>query len=387
MHKEKFVFAQLAEFLNGDKFRHIVDKYKGNNYVKSFTCWNQLLVLMFGQLSNRKSLRDLALVITAHHKKSFHLGFGKSVTLSNLSKANTNRDYRIFEEFAYYMIGQARAKRIQDVFELGGNVYAFDSTTIDLCLSVYEWARFRKAKGGIKIHTLYDLEAQVPAFIHITEASVNDVRAMDEMPYEPGAFYVFDRGYNDFKRLRVISELESFFVVRAKANLQFKAVRWKRRMPENVLSDSFIRLTGYASEKKYPGLLRRIVFYDKEQNREFTFLTNALTLDALKVALLYKNRWQIELFFKWMKQHLNIQRFWGTTENAVRIQIYSAVTAYCLVAIVHHDLKLECSIYEALQILGMSLMDTTPIRTLLDKSNYKDVKEQTDNSEPLLFYS
>lgn len=387
MHKEKFVFAQLAEFLNGDKFRHIVDKYKGNNYVKSFTCWNQLLVLMFGQLSNRKSLRDLALVITAHHKKSFHLGFGKSVTLSNLSKANTNRDYRIFEEFAYYMIGQARAKRIQDVFELGGNVYAFDSTTIDLCLSVYEWARFRKAKGGIKIHTLYDLEAQVPAFIHITEASVNDVRAMDEIPYEPGAFYVFDRGYNDFKRLRVISELESFFVVRAKANLQFKAVRWKRRMPENVLSDSFIRLTGYASEKKYPGLLRRIVFYDKEQNREFTFLTNALTLDALKVALLYKNRWQIELFFKWMKQHLNIQRFWGTTENAVRIQIYSAVTAYCLVAIVHHDLKLECSIYEALQILGMSLMDTTPIRTLLDKSNYKDVKEQTDNSEPLLFYS
>lgn len=387
MHKEKFVFAQLAEFLNGDKFRHIVDKYKGNNYVKSFTCWNQLLVLMFGQLSNRKSLRDLALVITAHHKKSFHWGFGKSVTLSNLSKANTNRDYRIFEEFAYYVIGQARAKRIQDVFELGGNVYAFDSTTIDLCLSVYEWARFRKAKGGIKIHTLYDLEAQVPAFIHITEASVNDVKAMDEMPYEPGAFYVFDRGYNDFKRLRVISELESFFVVRAKANLQFKAVRWKRRMPENVLSDSFIRLTGYASEKKYPGLLRRIVFYDKEQNREFTFLTNALTLDALKVTLLYKNRWQIELFFKWMKQHLNNQRFWGTTENAVRIQIYSAVTAYCLVAIVHHDLKLECSIYEALQILGMSLMDTTPIRTLLDKSNYKDVKEQTDNSEPLLSYS
>ena len=387
MHKEKFVFAQLADFLNGDKFRHIVDKYKGNNYVKSFTCWNQLLVLMFGQLSNRKSLRDLALVITAHHKKNFHLGFGKSVTLSNLSKANTNRDFRIFEEFAYYMIGQARAKRIQDVFELGGNVYAFDSTTIDLCLSVYEWARFRRAKGGIKIHTLYDLEAQVPAFIHITEASVNDVRAMDEIPYEPGAFYVFDRGYNDFKRLRVISELESFFVVRAKANLQFKAVRWKRRMPENVLSDSFVRLTGYASVKKYPGLLRRIVFYDKEQNREFTFLTNALTLDALKVALLYKNRWQIELFFKWMKQHLNIQRFWGTTENAVRIQIYSAITAYCLVAIVHHDLKLECSVYEALQILGMSLMDTTPIRTLLDKSNHKDVKEQTDNSEPLLFYS
>ena len=213
MHKEKFVFAQLAEFLNGDKFRHIVDKYNGNNYVKSFTCWNQLLVLMFGQLSNRKSLRDLALVITAHSDKCYHLGFGKSVTLSNLSKANARRDFRIFEEYAYYMIGKARSRRIRDVFELGGNVYAFDSTTIDLCLSVYEWARFRRAKGGVKIHTLYDLETQVPAFLHITEASVHDVNAMDEIPYEPGALYVFDRGYNDFRRLHCISEIGSFFVV------------------------------------------------------------------------------------------------------------------------------------------------------------------------------
>ena len=385
MHKEKFVFAQLAEFLNGDKFRHIVDKYEGNSYVKSFTCWNQLLVLMFGQLSNRKSLRDLALVISAHGDKCYHLGFGKSVTLSNLSKANARRDYRIFEEYAYYMIGKARSKRINDVFELGGNVYAFDSTTVDLCLSVYEWARFRRAKGGIKIHTLYDLETQVPAFLHITEASVHDVNAMDKIPYEQGAFYVFDRGYNDFKRLYRINERESFFVVRAKENLKFKAVRWKRRMPKNVVSDSIIRLSGYASEKKYPDVLRRIVYYDEEQDRTFTFLTNALTLDALTIALLYKNRWQIELFFKWMKQHLNIQRFWGTTENAVRIQIYCAITAYCLVAIVHHDLDLDCSVYETLQIIGMSLTDTKPLKDLLNKSNFKVVKEQIENSELLLF--
>lgn len=385
MHKEKFVFAQLAEFLNGDKFRHIVDKYEGNSYVKSFTCWNQLLVLMFGQLSNRKSLRDLALVISAHSDKCYHLGFGKSVTLSNLSKANARRDYRIFEEYAYYMIGKARSKRINDVFELGGNVYAFDSTTVDLCLSVYEWARFRRAKGGIKIHTLYDLETQVPAFLHITEASVHDVNAMDKIPYEQGAFYVFDRGYNDFKRLYRINEIESFFVVRAKENLKFKAVKWKRRMLKNVISDSIIRLSGYTSEKKYPDVLRRIVYYDEEQDRTFTFLTNALTLDALTIASLYKNRWQIELFFKWMKQHLNIQRFWGTTENAVRIQIYCAITAYCLVAIVHHDLDLDCSVYETLQIIGMSLTDTKPLKDLLNKSNFKNVKEQIGNSELLLF--
>ena len=385
MHKEKFVFAQLIEFLNGDKFRHIVDKYEGNSYVKSFTCWNQLLVLMFGQLSNRKSLRDLALVISAHSDKCYHLGFGKSVTLSNLSKTNARRDYRIFEEYAYYRIDRARSKRINDVFELGGNVYAFDSTTIDLCLSVYEWARFRRAKGGIKIHTLYDLETQVPAFLHITEASVHDVNAMDKIPYEQGAFYVFDRGYNDFKRLYRINEIESFFVVRAKENLKFKAVRWKRRMPKNVISDSIIRLSGYTSEKKYPDVLRRIVYYDEEQDRTFTLLTNALTLDALSIALLYKNRWQIELFFKWMKQHLNIQMFWGTTENAVRIQIYCAITAYCLVAIVHHDLNLDCSVYETLQIIGMSLTDTKPLKDLLNKSNFKIVKEQIENSELLLF--
>ena len=225
MNQDKYVFAQLIEFLDNDKFRRIVAKYGGDRYVKHFTCWNQLLVMMFGQLTNRESLRDLIVIIEAHRNKCYHLGFGKHVTKSNLSKANQNRDCRIFEEFAYLLVAEARIKRITDIFKLGGSVYAFDSTTIDLCLSVFWWAKFRKRKGGIKIHTLYDIETQVPAFFHITEAAINDVRAMDEIPYEPGSYYIFDRGYNDFSRLYRIACTESFFVVRAKKNLQYKAVR------------------------------------------------------------------------------------------------------------------------------------------------------------------
>lgn len=385
MYISQYVFAQLVSFLDHNKFRKLVDQYDGNRYVKSFTCWNQLLVLMFGQLCNRSSLRDLTMAVGAHRDKCYHLGFGKNVTRSNLSKANTNRDYRIFEAFAYHTVGIAQSKRIEDVFKLGGKVYAFDSTTIDLCLSVYRWARFRRTKAGIKVHTLYDLEARIPTFFHITPAAVNDVNAMDEIPYQAGAFYVFDRGYNDFKRLFFIDQTGSFFVVHAKNNLNFKAVKWRRRMPKSVLSDSVVRLVGYASEKRYPKTLRRIVFYDAQQDREFTFLTNAFGLDALKIALLYKNRWQIELFFKWMKQHLNIQKFWGETDNAVRIQIYSAITAYSLVAIIQHDLKLDYSIYETLQIISMSLTDKTNIRDLLNKSNYNIFKEREKYNEPNLF--
>lgn len=313
MNQDKYVFAQLIEFLNNDKFRRIVAKYNGDHYVKHFTCWNQLLVMMFGQLSNRESLRDLIVIIEAHRNKCYHLGFGKHVTKSNLAKANQNRDCRIFEEFAYFLVSEARSKRITDIFKLGGSVYAFDSTTIDLCLSVFWWAKFRKHKGGIKIHTLYDIETQVPAFFHITEASVNDVRAMDEIPYEPGSYYIFDRGYNDFCRLYRIECMESFFVVRAKRNLQYKAVRWRRRLPKNVSSDAVITLTGYYPSKRYPELLRLVRYWDAEQNREFTFLTNAFHLNPLQVAELYRNRWQVELFFKWLKQHLKIKKFWGTT--------------------------------------------------------------------------
>lgn len=384
MNQDKFVFAQLVTFLDRNHFNYLVRKYSGDRYVKHFTCWNQLLVMMFGQLTNRESLRDLIVIIEAHRSKCYHLGFGKQVTKSNLAKANQNRDCRIFEEFAYFLVAEARSKRITDIFKLGGSVYAFDSTTIDLCLSVFWWAKFRKHKGGIKIHTLYDIETQVPAFFHITEAAVNDVRAMDELAYEPGAYYIFDRGYNDFCRLHRITCTDSYFVVRAKKNLQYRAVKWRRRLPKDVLSDATITLTGYYPSKHYPEPLRLVRFWDAEQGREFTFLTNAFHLSSLQVAELYKNRWQVELFFKWLKQHLKIKKFWGTTENAVRIQIYSAICAYCLVAIVQHDLQLKRSTYEMLQILGVSLTDKTPLYDLFNNNQLNDFKELNDFNGQLL---
>lgn len=252
MNRDKYVFAQLVSFMDRNHFNYLVRKYDGDKYVKHFTCWNQLLSLMFGQLSNRESLRDLIVAVEAHQHKTYHLGLGKHVTRSNLAKANHNRDYRIFEEYAYHLVAEARRKRATDIFNLGGNVYAFDSTTIDLCLNVFWWAKFRKHKGGVKVHTLYDVETQIPAFFHITNAAVHDSKAMPYIPYEVGSYYVFDRGYNDFKSLFKIESMDSFFVVRAKKNLQYKPVRWKRRMPKNVLSDSRILLTGYYPSKYYP---------------------------------------------------------------------------------------------------------------------------------------
>ena len=385
MYNVKYVFAQLVAFLNRSKFNRIVAKYEGDKYVKHFTCWNQLLAMMFGQLCNRSSLRDLITILEAHSSKCYHLGLGKNISKTNLAYANQNRDYRIFEEFAYYMIAEAREKRKTKIFDIGGNVYAFDSTTIDLCLAVFWWAKFRKRKGGIKVHTLYDIETQIPTFFHITTASVNDVKSMDVIPYEQGSYYVFDRGYNDFKRLYKINTIEAYFVVRAKKNLQFKPIKWKRRLPKNVLSDATVELTGFYPGKYYPDNLRLVRFWDEEQSREFTFLTNNFSLTSIQVANLYKNRWQIELFFKWLKQHLKIKKFWGTSENAVKIQIYCAICAYCLVAILQHDMHLDRSTYEVLQILGVSLTDSTPLRDLFDKTKSQNFNVLSDRNGPNLF--
>lgn len=385
MNKEKYVFAQLISFLNEDKFRRIVNKYQGNRYIKHFTCWNQLLSLMFGQLSNRESLRDLIVALDAHHSKCYHLGMGRNVSRSSLARTNQNRDYHIFEEYAYYLVNEARKKRVTDIFKLGGNVYAFDSTTIDLCLSVFWWAKFRKKKGGIKVHTLYDVETQIPAFFHITEASVHDSKAMNEIPYESGSYYIFDRAYNNFKMLYRIHQIGACFVVRAKKNLQYKPVKWKRRLPKNVLSDMSIQLTGFYPKQYYPEPLRLVRYWDEEQKREFVFLTNATHISALQVADLYKNRWQVELFFKWLKQHLKIKKFWGITENAVRIQIYAAICTYCLVAIIQHDMQLDRSTYEVLQILSISLTDKTPLRDLFDKTKLQNDKERFGPNGPSLF--
>ena len=385
MNKEKYVFAQLISFLNEDKFRRIVNKYQGNRYIKHFTCWNQLLSLMFGQLSNRESLRDLIVALDAHHSKCYHLGMGRNVSRSSLARTNQNRDYHIFEEYAYYLVNEARKKRVTDIFKLGGNVYAFDSTTIDLCLSVFWWAKFRKKKGGIKVHTLYDVETQIPAFFHITEASVHDSKAMNEIPYESGSYYILHRAYNNSKTFYRLHQIGACFVVRAKKNLQYKPVKWKRRLPKNVLSDMSIQLTGFYPKQYYPEPLRLVRYWDEEQKREFVFLTNATHISALQVADLYKNRWQVELFFKWLKQHLKIKKFWGITENAVRIQIYAAICTYCLVAIIQHDMQLDRSTYEVLQILSISLTDKTPLRDLFDKTKFQNDKERFGPDGPSLF--
>ena len=387
MHKDKFVFSQLIVFLDRNKFNYIVRKHDGDKYVKHFTCWNQLLSLMFGQLSNRESLRDLIVALDAHHSKCYHLGMGRNVSRSSLARANQDRDYHIFEEYAYYLVNEARQKRVTDIFKLGGNVYvyAFDSTTIDLCLSVFWWAKFRKKKGGIKVHTLYDVETQIPAFFHITEASVHDSKVMNEIPYESGSYYIFDRAYNNFKMLYRIHQIGAYFVVRAKKNFQYKPIKWKRRMPKNVLSDMAIGVTGFYPKQYYPEPLRLVRYWDEEQNREFVFLTNATHISPLQVAELYKNRWQVELFFKWLKQHLNIKKFWGTTENAVRIQIYAAICTYCLVAIVQHDMQLDRSTYEVLQILSISMTDKTPLRDLFDKTKFQNDKERFGPDGPSLF--
>jgi Transposase DDE domain/Domain of unknown function (DUF4372) len=376
MNQGKYVFSQITDFLPKRVFESIVNRHSGDKGVRFFSCWNQLLCMVFGQLANRDSLRDLIVAIDAHNQKTYHLGFGKNVTRSNLSKANEKRNFKIFEEFAYYLIDLARNKLKNDNFEIKGKVYAFDSTTIDLCLNVFWWAKFRKAKGGIKLHTLYDITTQIPAFIHITAATVNDVNALDVIPYENGAYYIFDRGYVDFDRLYRITLLSAYFVVRAKSNLQFRRL-YSQVVDKStgVQSDQIGKLTGFYVSKDYPDKLRKVKFYDKEMNRTFVFLTNNMSLTAEEIALLYKNRWQIELFFKWIKQHLKIKAFWGNTENAVRIQIYSAIITYCLVTIVANDLKIKRSTYEILQVLGISLLDKTPVKELFTNIDYNNVKE------------
>lgn len=311
MNSGKYLFSGLVEFLPKRVFDGIVKKYSGDKYVKTFTCWNQLLVMMYGQLSSCDSLREVICIIDAIKNKSYHLGFGSGdIKLSNVAYANANRDYRIFEEFAYYMINLAQSKRLDREFVLHGKFYAFDSTTIDLCLSLFQWAFFRKTKGGIKVHTLFDVVTQIPTYIHITEAKVHDVNAMDDIPYEPYAFYIFDKGYYDLARLYRINIIDSYFVIRQKSHLNYEIVEGED--------------------------------------------------------LLYKQRWQVELFFRWIKQHLRVTSFWGNTENAVRIQIYVAVIAYCLVAIVEHDCELKRTTFNVLRVVSRVLTDKTPIRDLFN---------------------
>ena len=388
MNTGKYIFSQMIEFLPQRVFDGFVAKYEGNKYVKHFSCWNQLLVMMFGQLSNRDNLRGLILVIEAHSQKKYHLGFGKNITRSNLSKANEKRNTKIFEDYAYYLIDIARKRRANNNFEIEGKVYAFDSSTIDLCLYVFWWAKFRTTKAGIKLQTLYDITTQIPTFIHITNATVNDMNAMDVIPYESEAYYIFDRVYVDYKRLYNVTRHTAYFVIRPKKNLQFQYTQMNPVNEKNgVMSDQIGKLTGFYISQYYPDEISKVIYYDKETNRTFVYLTNNMKLTSEQIALLYKNRWQVELFFKWIKQHLKIKSFWGINENAVRIQIYTAVILYCLVAIIESELMIKRSTYEIMQILGISLLDKYPIGELFFNTDRNDVKELSSEQLTLNFFS
>lgn len=379
MNQGKYVFTQISSFLPQRIFDRIVSVHHGNYKIRHFTCWNQLMCMMFGQLSNRESLRDLVLTVSAHPGKVYHLGFGKNVSKTNLARANEQRSWEIYQQLAYYLIGEARKICLSDKdnsFSFTNSVYAFDSTTIDLCLSVFCWATFRRAKGAVKLHTQYDVRTSIPVFIDVSAGSVHDVNAMDKISYEQGSFYIFDRGYLDFRRLYFIHQSKSFFIIRARNNLKFER---KYSLPvdktKGVRYDQIGILKIFYSLKGYPEKIRRIKFYDEEQNRTFIFLTNNMDIKPEEVAALYKHRWKVELFFKWIKQHLKITAFWGRTENAVKTQVYIAITTYTLVAIIKEKLKSAYSTYEILQILGTSLLDKTPINQLLQKKNNQDVKE------------
>ena len=368
MYIGAYVFTQITQFLPQRQFRRIVAKYEDRTKGWAMSHWNHLLVLMFGQLTGCASLRELTDITIAHAKKSIFLGFGRQpVNRQMLSKANNLRDHRIFEEFAFYMVAKAQAKRITKEFELHGKFYAIDSTTIDLCMAVFRWAEFRSTKSGIKIHTQIDIVTEIPVFYRITNAKAHDVNSMDWFTYEALACYVFDRGYFDLARLYQIHVFGAFFIIREKGKPAYEIVDGEDILDgaDNVLKDQSIRFIKKENREKYPGVIRRIVYYAPELHRSFIYYTNNFFLKAKEIALLYKYRWQVELFFKWIKQHLRVKRFWGESENAVRIQIHVAIITYCLTAIIEHDLKIGRPVFEVMRILGKSVLTTDSIRDLL----------------------
>ena len=373
MYTGRYIFSQIADFLPKRYFERIMEKRAKNNVEDrtlnwQLSYWGQLLVLMFGQLLGCRSLRELTDITTAHAKKSFHLGFGKNPVDRNiLSRCNTYRDWHVFEDFAYHMIEVAQACRIDKEFCIGGKFYAFDSSTIDLCMSIYDWAKFRSTKSGIKLHTQIDIVTQIPTLIYITEAAVHDVNALDIIEYEPLAGYILDRGYWDLTRLFHIEQVNSFFVIREKNKPKYVIESGEDMIDDgsNIIRDQTVRFSGKRNANNYPGAIRRIVAFIPELNRTFTFYTNNFFLSAEQIVFLYKNRWQVELFFKWIKQHLRVTTFWGNSETAVRIQIYVAVATYCLIAIIEHKMKLERNIYEVMRVLGSSLLVKEHIRDLL----------------------
>lgn len=360
MNSGKSIFAQLMEFLPIYEFRKCVKRYNGNYKIKSFTCWEQFLCMSFAQLTYRESLRDIEACLRAAHKKLYHMGIRSKVSRNTLANANQVRDWRIYADFAQVLIGIARKLYIDEDFgvELQQTAYALDATIIDLCLSLFPWAKFRNRKGAVKLHTLMDLRGSIPVFILITHGKVHEVTVLDDLIIEAGAIYIMDRGYLDFRRLHGIQQTSAFFVTRAKSNFKFKRL-YSNKVDKStgVQCDQIIVLTGFYAKKDYPDKLRRIRYHDAEHNNTLVFLTNNFTLPALTIAKLYRCRWQVELFFKWIKQHLRIKAFYGTTENAVKTQIWVAISVYVLVAIIKKRLNLEHSLYTILQILSVTLLE------------------------------
>jgi len=374
------------EFLPWYEFHKCVNRYNGNYRVKSFSCLDQFLCMAFAQLTYRESLRDIETCLRSMQNKLYHMGIRGTIAKSTLADANETRDWRIYADFCQVLIARARDLYKDETFsiELEQMVYALDSTTIDLCLSLFPWARFRKHKAAVKMHTLMDLKCSIPTFIKITDGKVHDVNILDSLIAEPGSFYIMDRGYLDFARLYAFSQLLAFFVIRAKSNLRARRLYSKPVDKSTGLKlDQTIVLTGYKTGKQYPDKLRKIRYVDLETNKNFTFLTNNFLLPALNVALLYKCRWQIELFFKWIKQHLRIKAFYGTSDNAVKTQLWIAISVYVLIAIIKKRLSVELSPYTILQILSIALFEKVPLVQMLTdfdcrniETNYNQIPNQ-----------
>ncbi len=370
MHQGMLVFAQVMAHLPLSTFRRCVAAHRGDHKVQGFSCLDQFFAMAFAQLTARESLRDIEVNLRAQSARLYHMGFRcKTISRNTLSNANATRPWQLYADLAQHLIGIARPLYVEEplAVDLDATVYAFDSTTIDLCLSVYPWAPFRSTKAAIKLHTLLDLHGAIPTFIHITDGKTHDVNILDNLIIEPGAYYLLDRGYLDFGRLFAIHQAQAFFVTRAKSNTKFKR-RYSQpvdRVNTNVLCDQTGVLTVFYSSKDYPATLRRVVVKDEETGKRLTFLTNNFALKPELIAELYRQRWQVELFFKWIKQHLRIKAFLGTSENAVKTQIWIAVCTYVLIAIVKKRLKLPHSLYEILQILSLTMFETTPINQLL----------------------
>jgi len=380
MSKGQTVFSQIMDFLPIYEFRKCVKRYNGDYRVKNFTCWNQFLSLAFAQLTYRESLRDIESCLNSMSRRLYHMGFRGKISKSTLADANEKRPWQIYADFAQVMINRARILYQDDplAVELEETIYALDSTVIDLCLSLFPWAHFRKAKGAVKMHTLLDLRGNIPTFIAITEGKVHDVNILDVLEPEQGAFYIMDRGYIDFARLFSFTEKGASFVIRAKDNLRFRRL-YSRKVDKQcgLRCDQTIVLTGLHSKDDYPQQLRRIRYYDAINGKYMTFLTNNFNVEAFTITELYKSRWQIELFFKWIKQHLRIKVFYGTSMNAVKTQIWVAITVYVLVAIIKRKLKVDASLYTILQIFSVTAFEQIPIEHIL-----KDyISREVDDSE------